>query len=70
VTRLAPCESSSVLAGALRWVQASIGFSRGIKALGTWLSPGSVIAQRTIPLGGPRYALRKDAGVMVTSDPS
>lgn len=31
---------------------------------------GSVIARRVIPFGGLRYALRKDAGVMVASDPS
>ncbi len=36
MTRLAPCESSSVLAGALRLVQASIGFPRATKAAGTW----------------------------------
>lgn len=37
MTRLVPCGSSSLLAGALRLVQASIGFLRGIKASGTWL---------------------------------
>ena len=34
MTRLVPGESSSVLAGALCRVQASIGFLRGIKASG------------------------------------
>lgn len=59
MTRLAPGGSSSVLAGALRPVQASIGFRRGTKASGTWLLSGSVIARCVIPRRGPTTALRQ-----------
>lgn len=70
MTRLGPGESSSVLAGALCRAQASISLARGTKASGMWLPSGSVIARCAIPCAGLRYALRKDAGVMVISDPS
>jgi hypothetical protein len=70
MTRLGFGGSVSLLACVLCLAQASIGFLRGIKAVGTWLSSGSVIAIRTMPFGGPRPALCKDAGVMVISDPS
>ena len=49
MTRLFLGGSSGVLTGALPLVEASIGFCRGIKALGMWLSPGSVIACCIIP---------------------
>ncbi|KAH8742231.1 hypothetical protein F5883DRAFT_478282 [Diaporthe sp. PMI_573] len=70
MTRLGPGGSSGVLPCALRPAQASIGFRGGIRPSGTWHPPGCVIAWRTIPPRGPRFALRKDAGVMVISDPS
>jgi hypothetical protein len=57
VTRLFLGGSSGVLSGALRPVKASIGFRRGIKAVGMWLSTGSVIAYCIIPRWGPRFAL-------------
>ncbi len=43
---------------------------RGGKRLRERGSYGSVIARCIIPWGGLRFALRKDAGVMVISDPS
>ena len=70
MTRLWPGGSSGVLTGALRLAEASIGFGRGIKALGMWLPPGSVIALCAMPWLGPRNALCKDAGIMVINDPS
>jgi len=44
-TRLARSRSSGVRTGALAGAQASIGLGGWIKALGMWLSSGSVIAQ-------------------------
>ena len=43
---------------------------RGGERLRECGSPGSVIALCVMPCAGLRYALRKDAGVMVISDPS
>jgi hypothetical protein len=70
VTRLGPGESSSVLAGALRRAQASISLPRGIKASGMWL-PRECYSPSRNALGRTEVrASCKDAGVMVTSDPS
>jgi hypothetical protein len=44
-------------------------FAAGDKGVGN-VAPRSVIALRVIPCGGLRFALCKDAGVMVINDPS
>ena len=71
MTRLGPGGSAVVLTGALCRVSGQHRFWLGDKDLGNVAPSGSVIARCAIRPGGDRgTALRKDAGVMVISDPS